>query len=241
MTARPIIHDLEEALQSGIQTTERDSIGCKGGRLLSQASCAVPLLPSAFIGYDELGMERLSGPDPLFLQENEENWSMGISFEEASSSPTPIEERQPPNEAFVFDSIQKIEDEPEPFDYASIADELEEEVQAFPQTSLTPQALALIDEILADEELDDVCLGQSEEEEEDSLSDEALALIEDILEGEEWEDIRNIKIPKMTEEITFAMLPKISPQEDFPWDEVQIDAEAELTSAELSWLKELGL
>jgi hypothetical protein len=118
--ARPIVYDLEEALQSGVQTTAADSIGFTGGRLLSEACGAILLPRSVFHRFELLGMDKLSEPEFFLSPEDEKEWLLAIAQDERSLE---MDDLIPFHEALIYESIPKVDVEPETFDYVAIADE----------------------------------------------------------------------------------------------------------------------
>lgn len=263
LTTQPIIDDLEEALQSGVQTTACDEIGRTRGTLLAQAFGGIPLPPSAFNGLELLGLEKLWVPEPLFKHETEEDWLMQIAFEEVIKVSPPQETSLDPDDVYlvqetlVAESIPTVDVDPVVFNFDTQEGEVmnknlltnEFSLYSFEdhQPRLTPEAQAYIDEILAEDE-DDLSFPLLAEEEMDEvlLTPEALAIIEEILDDDELDDVLTLTPPKLTEEVTFAMLPKEKEraeeslgQEDLIWSDVKIDENTELTKEERELLDEL--
>lgn len=196
--ARPYVHDLEEAVQLGIQTTEPDAIGFTKGELLAEASGAICIAPNVCEGLLALGTEKLTPEPTPFPPELEEEWLLAITFAlgNEEKEKLKIEDLIPIHEALIFESLPKKEIDPETFDVELLAEnpptesKIEEPVVPVFNAPLIPQAQTFMDEAAFDNEWDDFCFSDEFEEDEDDLSEEAQALIDEILEEDNFEAYR---------------------------------------------------
>lgn len=203
--ARPYVHDLEEAIQLGIQTTEPDGIGFTKGELLAEASGAICIAPNVCEGLLALGTEKLTPEPTPFPPELEEEWLLDITLAlgEEEKEKLKIEDLIPIHEALIFECLPKKEMEPETFDVEPLIEnpppepKIEEiEIRQEPPIPVfnsppTPPARTFIDEITYESELDDFCFDEEFEDEDlEDLSDEAQALIDELLEEDNFDAYR---------------------------------------------------
>jgi hypothetical protein len=209
---RSSIQDVDEALQSGIQTTAPDCIGNNRGTLLTSALGGIPIKPAALLGLAELGQEKLMATKikSLFNNEEEQYWNLGITLEEE-----PVQLYQHLVENSHFDSVGQSQIEASRSERGSSSrggkgDEEDQFGEAVASQNrnfqLTPAALAKIEEILFEEE-------EEEPIRQMALTPKALAIIEEILSDEELDEPHFVQYAKLDEPVEFPLPVKT---EDFP-------------------------
>ena len=194
-----------ETSPAGVRVTSRDSLGNKSGGELTEATGFLAVEPQAISAVEELGQETISdsiAPPALYKPEEEQTWAMEINFDE--TAPAEVAELDPTDlseiaETTLYQDLPKVEVEPETFDLPPPEKEQEQksgkvpllEKPRFKKSTLTPEAIDRIHEILAEDELDDFKPAQEKESQESARQDkpqltpEAIDRIHEILAEED--------------------------------------------------------